>query len=96
MESQRVQVSRNVYKQLTAEYKVGVTAIDLFGNSIFKISKQRCDRQKLGRWLYITLKGKNDITTTIITYYFLCQGTSSEYVYVQHLLYMSEHESEIP
>ena len=61
-----------------------------FGGLVFKISKQPVDNWKLGIWGHITITGKNEIKTSIFTYYCPCWFKSPDSVYSQQLTYMVE------
>ena len=95
-ENRRVQVSFNKSRPCTNEYVVGGTAMVSFNDIVFRISKQGADDRNLGRWSYVTITGKNAITSTIITCYCPVISSSPGSVYSQHLLYMSENKSKIP
>ena len=68
----------------------------VFYDFIFSISNQSKDTRDLGRWSYISITGKKEITTTFITCYCPVKGTSPGSTYFQHLIYMSENKDKIP
>ena len=95
-ENRRVEAANNINKPSEAEFQVGGTAIVAFDDFVFGITKQGSDSRKLGRWVWVTVTGKNNCNTTIITCYCPVKGTSPGSVYAQHLLYMAEHNIDVP
>ena len=95
-EHRRVQVSYNTSTISRSKYQVGGTAMLMLGDITFRLSKQAQDPRHLGRWSMVTLTGKNDINTTIITCY--CPNRSKELgsAYVQQLLYMANNKAALP
>ena len=68
----------------------------MLGDVTFRISAQGADSRNLGRWSYITLTGKNSVTTTIFTCYCPCRSTSIGSAYVQQLLYIAMNKQTLP
>ena len=95
-EHRRVQISQNTQQKSTTNRQIGGTATVAFDDLVFRISEQGCDTRKLGRWSYISVTGKNNLTTTFITCYCPVIGRNSGSVYSQHLTYMSQNSKEIP
>jgi hypothetical protein len=95
-EHRRIQVSQNVHSIAEKEHLVGGTATIAFGDMVFRIYKQGQDFRNLGRWSFMTIQGKNNLLTTIITCYCPVLGTGALSAYSQHLLYMSSHREDIP
>ena len=85
-ENRRVQAANNTSKPGKTEYQVGGTAMVAFDDLVFGITKQGKDERKLGRWVWVTITGKKNCNTSIITYYCPVKGTSPGSVYAQHLL----------
>ena len=92
----KVQISMNSTKPPTREYKVGGTAMVGFDDFAFHITAQEEDDRLLGRWSIITITGKNQLTTTIITCYCPVVSESTGSAYAQQLTYMSENKDKIP
>ena len=95
-ENRRVQAANNITKPSTAEFQVGGTATVAFDDWVFRISKQGSDIRLLGRWAWLTITGKNNCNTTIITCYCPVRGKSTGSVYSQQLIYMAENRALIP
>ena len=70
---------------------VGGTAMIAFNNLVFNITFQGTDNRKLGRWLYITITGKNIGKTTLVDCYCPVISNSPGSFYSQHLVYMAEN-----
>ena len=66
------------------------------GELVYKIGSQGVDPRNLGRWSYMTIDGKNDLSTTLITCYCPVKGTCTGSAYVQQLKYMADHRAELP
>ena len=66
------------------------------GELVYRISSQGSDPRRLGRWSNMTVTGKNELHTTIITCYCPAKGTCTGSAYVQHLKYMADHRNELP
>ena len=67
-EHRRVQVAHNrTVAPGDSEFQVGGSAMLMLGDVTFRISAQGADSRNLGRCSFITLTGKNSITTTIFT-----------------------------
>ena len=67
-EHRRVQVAHNrTVAPGDSEFQVGGSAMLMLGDVTFRISAQGADSRNLGRWSFITLTGKNSITTTVFT-----------------------------
>ena len=79
-----------------SEYQVGGSTMLILGDVTFRISAQGADSRNLGRWSYITLTGKNSVTTTIFTCYCPCRSTSIGSVFAQQLLYISMNKQTLP
>ena len=79
-----------------SEFQVGGTAMLMLGDVSFRISEQGADSRNLGRWSYITFKGKNNVTTTIFTCYCPCRSSSLGSAFVQQMLYMAIHKDTLP
>ena len=95
-EHRRVQASYNVTEQPCKRHQVGGTAMILLGDLTFRLSHQSVDFRKLGRWSLVTLTGKNNVNTTIITCYCPNRSPSLGSAYSQHLLYMAKNKENIP
>ena len=95
-ENRRVQAANNITKPSNAEFQVGGMAMVAFDDFVFGITKQGSDSRKLGRWVWMTVTGRNNCNTTIITCYCPVKGTSPGSVYAQHLLYMAENNIDMP
>ena len=93
----RAQVSWNKTIRSTEERLIGGTASLAFDDLVFRISQQSNDIRNLGRWSIVTIKGKNNLTTSVITCYCPVKNASSPgSVYSQHLTYLAQHREEIP
>ena len=66
-----------------------------FDDLVFYITDQGHNDRLLGRCSFFTITGKNSFKTPIVNCYCPCKGRFPGSVYSQHLLYMSENESEI-
>ena len=95
-ENRRVQAANNITKPSNAEFQVGGTAMVAFDDFVFGITKQGSDSRKLGRWVWMTVTGRNNCNTTIITCYCPVKGSSPGSVYSQHLIYMAENNIDVP
>ena len=95
-EQRRVQTSHNTTQQPESEYQVGGTISMAMGELVYRVSSQGSDPRRLGRWSNMTVTGKNDLSTTIITCYCPVKGTCTGSAYVQHLKYMADHRNELP
>ena len=95
-EHRRIQASYNVTEQACKRYQVGGTAMMLLGDLTFRLSHQSADFRKLGRWSIVTITGKNNVNTTIITCYCPNRSASLGSAYSQHLLYMAKNKADIP
>ena len=96
-ENRRIQVAQNTTQPAQeSKHLVGGVAIAAFGDLVFRISKQGADERKLGRWGYITITGKNKVTTTIFTCYCPCRGKSPGSAYSQQLVYMAKNKDQLP
>ena len=96
-EQRRIQVAQNVTKPAQeSEHLVGGVAIAAFGDLVYRISDQGTDERNLGRWGYITITGKNNVTTSIFTCYCPCRGKSPGSAYSQQLIYMAENKDQLP
>ena len=67
-----------------------------FDDLVFRISAQGTDSRGLGRWSYITITGKDSLSTTILTCCCPCCGTFPGSAYSQQLVYMAENKDNIP
>lgn len=65
----RLQVSYNKHFPTDTERLIGGTASMAMDDMVFRCGEQGNDSRGLGRWSYITLQGKNNLKTTIITCY---------------------------
>ena len=95
-EHRRVQVSYNTSATAIKEYQPGGTAMVMFGELTFRISFQSCDPRGLGRWSTLTLTGKQDVHTTIITCYCPTRSKSLGSTFVQQLIYMANNKDILP
>ena len=96
-EHRRIQVGNNTWAPRDQFRQTGGTASMAFGDVVFRISDQGCDERKLGRWSHMTITGKNDLRTTIITGYTPCSNSQhSGSAYSQQLVYMASHPDEFP
>ena len=68
----------------------------MIGDITFRISFQGSDPRKLGRWSTITLTGKNDVNTTIVTCYCHVRSTKLGSTFVQQLLFMANDKGTLP
>ena len=93
----RLQVSYNKHFPTDTERLIGGTASMAMDDMVFRCGEQGNDSRGLGRWSYITLQGKNNLKTTIITCYCPVRSTTCPgSAYSQQLLYMSRNSAEIP
>ena len=96
-EHRRVQVGNNTWAPRDQFRQTGGTASLAFGDLVFRISGQGCDDRKLGRWSHMTITGKNDLTTTIITGYTPCSNSQhAGSAYSQQLIYMASNPDKFP
>ena len=62
------------------------------------VSDQGCDKRQVGRWSHMSITGKNNLNTTIITGYTSC--SNSQYAggsaYSQQEVYMASHPDKFP
>ena len=72
--SRRVQVGHNISRPVSKEFGVGGTTMVAFDDLVWRITDQGEDDRLLGRWSYITITGKNNLKTTIVTCYCPCKG----------------------
>ena len=61
-----------------------------FDDLVFRISAQGADNRGLGRWSYVTITGKHDLSITILSIYCTFCCTSLSPSYSQHLVYMAD------
>ena len=66
------------------------------GELTFRISSQGGDHRRLGRWSSVTLTGKNEVNTTILTCYCPSRSSSLGSTFVQQLLFMANNKDSIP
>lgn len=66
-----------------------------FDNLVYMISDHGYDNRLLGLWSYVTITGKHNLKSTIITCYCPCKGFFPGSIYSQHLIYMSKNSIEI-
>ena len=79
------------------ERQIGGTASMAMDDMVFRCCEQGNDNRDLGHWSYITLQGKNNLKTTMINCYCLVRSTTCPgSAYSQQLLYMSQHQNDIP
>ena len=95
-ENRRIQISQNKTKKAENSHLIGVSVTIAFSDILFRITDQGEDTKKLGRWSYIILTGKNELRTTIYTYYCPCRSSSVGSAHAQQLLYMSENKDNFP
>ena len=95
-EHRRIQTSNNTSSPTHRAYQPGGTAMMILGELTFKISLQGSDPRRLGRWISITLTGKNETNTTIITCYCPARSSSLGSTFVQQLLYMANNKANLP
>ena len=95
-EHRRIQVSYNTTTPTCKQFQPGGTAMMTFGELTFRISYEGCDQRRLGRWSTVTLTGKNDINTTILTCYCPSRSTSIGSSYAQQLLYIANNKDNLP
>ena len=95
-EHRRIQVSYNTSTPAKKEYQPGGTAMVMFGELTFRISFQSYDPRGLGRWSILTLTGKQNVNTTIITCYCPTRSKSLGSTFVQQLIYMANNKDELP
>ena len=63
----------NSYERTKTKYQPGGTATLITSKSVQRISNAGSDH--LGRWSYVTLKGKNGRKITLVTAYRVCPNT---------------------
>ena len=95
-EHRRIQISHNTSSPTQRVYQPGGTAMMILGELTFRISFQGSDPRRLGRWSSITLTGKNDTNTTLITCYCPARSSSLGSTFVQQLVYMANNKAKLP
>ena len=90
----RVQVSNNTNTPSTNSNQFGGTDMVTFNDLVFNISGQGTDDRSLSIWSYMTITGKNDVTSTFITCYCPVASTSPGSAYSQHLIYIAENKGK--
>ena len=95
-EHRRIQVSHNTSSPASRVYQPGGTAMMMLGELTFRISHQGDDPRQLGRWSTITITGKNEVNTTLLTCYCPVRSASLGSTFVQQLLYISNNKDILP
>lgn len=95
-EHRTVQVSQNTNLDARSECLYGGTASMAMGELTFRICAKGQDARNLGRWSTTTVRGKNELKTTIITCYCPVFGRGPLSSYSQHLKYMADNPDLIP
>ena len=95
-EHRRIQVSYNTTAPASKQFQPGGTAMMITGELTFRISSQGGDHRRLGRWSSVTLTGKNEVNTTILTCYCPSRSSSLGSTFVQQLLFMANNKDSIP
>ena len=75
----------------------GGTSVTLFNDTALRKQQHGEDSRKLGRWTWVTIEGKSQCKTLIISAYCPCKsngGTTT--VWAQHLDAMTEWEPDLP
>ena len=80
----------------SSERLFGGTAISIFNENIFHAQDKGMDHRGWGRWNWVELQGKNNMTTTIISAYCPCISDSPNSVWSQHLYGMNDMDLEDP
>ena len=76
-------------------YQPGGTTTTVINEYAHRVGGSGIDESMLGRWSWVTLRGKQGIKTTFITMYRPCKSTATENTtYAQHLRYLNLCQQE--